>query len=110
MAFSPVPAFYYSFYCSKFSGTIYITLVVIAGTLSFVTSMIDWFKRKENLIYKISILIVSSLVCVTGLVHLTINEFVYGNYGDKYSIVPSLYLNLSVLVSYGIGFIFYLRK
>lgn len=110
MAFSPVPAFYYSFYCDKTTSSIYISLILFAGTLSFITSIFEWFKRKENAIYKIAILVISSLICCAGLIHLTINEFYYGNFGDRYSIVPSLYFNFAALLSYGFGFIFYLKR
>jgi hypothetical protein len=41
MAFSPVPAYYYAFYCNKSNAFIYITIIVIAGTASFVSNLFE---------------------------------------------------------------------
>lgn len=46
MAFSPVPAFYYTMYCRPGVGVIYITVIVVAGTISFLSSLTDWLHRK----------------------------------------------------------------
>lgn len=50
------------------------------------------------------------MICVVGLVHLIINEFLYGNYGDQYSIVPSLHFFIPALLSYACGFYTYVSK
>lgn len=110
MAFSPIPCFYYSLYCHQSTATMYIALVLIAGTITFLSQMIDWFKRKENAIYRTATLTLSSIICVVGLTHLIVNEFVYGNYGDQYSIIPSLHFFIPALLSYACGFYFYLSK
>jgi adiponectin receptor len=36
-----------------------------------------------------------------------INEFVYGNYGDGYTIIPSLPFYITTLLSYLVGFLIY---
>ena len=110
MAFSPIPAFYYSLYCHQTTALTYITLIFIAGTVSFTTSLIDWFNKKEHFKIKAVILSVSAVICVVGLIHLMVNEFKYGNYGDGYSIVPSLYFFIPTLLSYACGFYTYMRK
>jgi predicted membrane channel-forming protein YqfA (hemolysin III family) len=110
MAFSPIPAFYYSFYCHKQTAFIYLSIIIAAGTASFVLNLFDWVHRKENKIIKFFILILSSIACVVGLSHILINEFVYSNYGDSYTIVPALYFFIATLLSYLMGFIFYITR
>lgn len=39
MAFSPVPAFYYAFYCDKQTAFTYLAIIIIAGTVSFISNL-----------------------------------------------------------------------
>lgn len=82
MSFSPIPFFYYSLYCQESTAIIYISVILVAGCATFATQMIDWFSKKENFIYRTGVLVFSSIVCLVGLFHLLINEFVFHNYGD----------------------------
>lgn len=110
MAFSPVPAFYYSLYCNWDIGFFYIFINIFAGTVSFISNMFDWTHRKENTVIRCAILMTSSLSCIAALAHIVINEFYYNNFGDNYSIIPSLYFYIPTLLCYGFGFFFYLSR
>ena len=110
MAFSPIPACYYGFYCDQPIATTYITLISISGVLSFSVSLIDWFQKEEHFKFKAGIFLMSGIVSVAGLIHFTIREVVYNNYGDGYSTIPSLYLFIPALGCYGIGFLVYIRQ
>lgn len=46
MAFSPIPAFYYASYCNWDIGFLYISINIIAGTISFISNLFDWTHRK----------------------------------------------------------------
>lgn len=48
--------------------------------------------------------------CAVALVHIFINEFYYSNFGDAYSMVPSLYFYIPTLLCYMFGFIFYISR
>ena len=72
MAFSPVPAFYYSLYCEPITAAIIIGVNIAAGLLSFVLSLSDWFHREEHKKIKIGIFSTSSIASLIGLFHLVI--------------------------------------
>lgn len=46
MAFSPIPAFYYASYCNWDIGFLYISINIVAGTVSFISNLFDWTHRK----------------------------------------------------------------
>lgn len=73
MAFSPIPAFYYTFYCNWEAAKFYIVINIVLGTLSFVSNLFDWIHRQENALLKFTILALSSLSCTAGVVHMLIN-------------------------------------
>jgi hypothetical protein len=110
MAFSPIPAFYYTLYCNWDIGFLYIFINIFAGTVSFISNLFDWTHRKENAVVRFSILATSSVSCAVALGHIVINEFYYGNFGDAYSMVPSLYFYIPTLLCYMMGFFFYLSR
>ena len=110
MAFSPIPAFYYAFYCDQATALIYISIIVITGLASFITSLIEWFNKKERFIFKAAILMCSSLASVVGLIHMITKELVYDNYGDSFSILPSCIFFIPCLLSYAMGFYVYVKQ
>jgi hypothetical protein len=73
MAFSPIPAFYYTLYCNWDMAFFYIGINIVAGTISFISNLFDWTHRKENALFRFSILALSSISCAIGLVHIMVN-------------------------------------
>jgi hypothetical protein len=82
----------------------------VAGTASFVTSLIDWFNKEEHTIFKFIIFATSFLGSLAGLIHMIIKEVVYSNHGDGFSIMPGAYFFVPCLLSYAVGFFTYVRR
>ena len=110
MAFNPIPVFYYAFYCDPKYSMLYIGTNMITGFLSFLCSLSDWIHQAENAKIKILVFSLSGVPATIGLTHLLIRQFTYHNFGDPYTVVPSLYLFLVTVLCYATGFYTYMIK
>ena len=108
--FAPIPTFYYTFYCNKQTAYTYLTINITVGTASLVSNLFSWAQRHENRGIRILILSIATAACSVGFFHVFVNEFVFGNNGDSFTIKPSLYFFIPTVFCYGIGFLFFLTK
>ena len=108
--FAPIPFIYYAFYCDKQTAYIYISINVAVGTASLVSNLFSWAHKHENRGLRVSIIGISATICSIGLIHAFINDFVFNNYGDSYTMKPMLYFFIPTTLFYSIGFMFFLAK
>lgn len=110
MMLAPIPFIYYAFYCDKQKAYTYIAINVAVGTASLVSNLFSWAQKHENRGLRILIIGVASAFCTIGLIHVFVNEFIFGNFGDSYTMKPTLYFLIPTTLFYSVGFMFFLAK
>lgn len=85
-----MPAAYYGLYCRFEVAIFYIVSAFIIGGTLFVFTLFDFLHRPENLVIKSLAYGGFGVSLVIPIIHMLLNEFVYGNYGDPFSFALSV--------------------
>ena len=88
---SSFPPLYYSMYCNFNLVIFYLTIICILGLSLFVLSLFEYLHRPENLKIKSLAYGGFGVSLSIPLAHAVINEVVYGNYGDMFSMKESIW-------------------
>ena len=97
---SAFPALYYGMYCTPMLATFYLIFIVTIGLSLFIITLFEYLHRPQNFVLKSCAYGGFGVSLVIPLSHAMINEIVYNNYGDNFSMVASLEEYIAVGISY----------
>ncbi len=101
---------YYSLYCNVTMATIYLSVMIIFGSLLFLALLGNWIHKKCNEHYKPKIMGLFGLTYVIPYTHFMLSEKLFDNFGDSYRFSHSNFWWVTSSFSYLFGLYIFIKK
>lgn len=97
-------------YCYFEVAEVYLTAMIACCLVVFFVSFTDRFQDRKNPTLRVGIYLCLTILTVTPLTHMTINEVLFNNYNEAFSLSNSMPWYILGLICYGIGGTFYVTQ
>ncbi len=105
-----IPPIYYALYCKPIMATIYLTVMIVFGTLLFITLLQNWIHKNTNKKYKPILFCIFGLTYLIPYSHFMISEIFFDNFGDSFKFSHSNFWWCMSSSSFLFGLFIFIKK